>query len=124
YRRLPPSPLAPAADRRRAHGDATRRDILHAAVRTASRFGLEALTIGRLAKDLGMSKGGLFAHFGSKEALQLATLDEAFATFEQLVVEPARQVEPGLLRFWALVEGYLQYVHGDALPGGCIFLTV
>src|SRR5215216_5120169 len=78
-----------AAPRRRADGERTRQAILHAAARLATTEGLEGLSIGRLAAHLGMSKSGLYAHFGSKEELQLATVDTARAIFETEVVRPA-----------------------------------
>ena len=100
-----------------------RRDvILERAVRLASLEGLEGVTIGRLARDLKMSKSGLFDHFGSKEELQLATVERATAILWREVVEPAAAAEPGLARLRALVEGYLAYLERDTLPGGC-FLT-
>jgi AcrR family transcriptional regulator len=100
-----------------------RRDvILDRAVRLASVEGLEGLTIGRLASDLKMSKSGLFDHFGSKQELQLATVERATAILWREAVEPAAAAEPGLARLRALIEGYLAYLERDTLPGGC-FLT-
>jgi AcrR family transcriptional regulator len=98
-----------------------RRDaILDRAVRLASVEGLEGLTIGRLASDLKMSKSGLFDHFGSKQELQLATIERGIAILRRAVVEPAAAAEPGLARLRALVEGYLAYLERDTLPGGCL----
>jgi AcrR family transcriptional regulator len=88
-------------------------------VTLASLEGLEGLTIGRLASDLRMTKSALFARFGSKEELQLATLESANALLWRQVVEPAREAAPGLTRLRALVEGYLRYLERDTLPGGC-----
>jgi AcrR family transcriptional regulator len=85
----------------------------------ASGEGLEGLTIGRLASEMGMSKSGLFRHFGSKEELQLATLESAMALLWREVVEPAGEAEPGLPRLRALIEGYVRYLERDLLPGGC-----
>jgi AcrR family transcriptional regulator len=100
-----------------------RRDvILERAVRLASVEGLEGLTIGRLATDLRMSKSGLFDHFGSKQELQLATVERGTAILWREVVDRAAAAEPGLARLRALVEGYLVYLERDTLPGGC-FLT-
>src|ERR687893_831733 len=87
---------------RRAHGERTRQAILEAAVHIASEEGLEGLTIGRLAAGLSMSKSGLFAHFGSKEELQLATVEAARDIFICEVIRPAFAAEEGLPRLWKL----------------------
>jgi AcrR family transcriptional regulator len=105
-----------------AESSGRRNAILDRAVRLASVEGLEGLTIGRLASDLKMSKSGLFDHFGSKQDLQLATVDRATAILWQEVVEPAAAADLGLDRLRALIEGYLDYLERDVLPGGC-FLT-
>ena len=97
----------------------TRDAILARAVELASVDGLEGLTIGRLATELELSKSGLFRHFGSKQELQLATVERATALFEREVLEPAAAAEPGLARLRALVEGYLSYLEREVLPGGC-----
>jgi AcrR family transcriptional regulator len=99
-------------------GTTTRDAILARAVKLASVEGLEGLTIGRLATELEMSKSGLFRHFGSKQELQLATVERATALFRREVIEPAA-AEPGLDRLRALIEGYLSYLERDVLPGGC-----
>ena len=106
---------------RRAHGERTRQAILEAAVHIASEEGLEGLTIGRLAAELSMSKSGLFAHFGSKEELQLATVEAARAVFVREVVAPAFKAEKGLARLWRLCEVWLAYVRGEVFRGGCFF---
>jgi AcrR family transcriptional regulator len=100
-------------------GTRTREAILARAVELASVEGLEGLTIGRLATELQMSKSGLFRHFGSKQELQLATVERATALFRQEVVEPAAAAKPGLDRLRALIESYLSYLERDVLPGGC-----
>lgn len=100
-------------------GSRTRDAILARAVNLASVEGLDGLTIGRLASDLTMSKSGLFDQFGSKQQLQLATIDRATAIFWHEVVEPAGAEAPGLDRLRALIEGYLSYLERDVLPGGC-----
>ncbi|HLL74039.1 MAG TPA: helix-turn-helix domain-containing protein, partial [Pyrinomonadaceae bacterium] len=92
----------PAAEARRARGERTRQAILEVAVDVASAEGLEGLTIGRLASALSMSKSGLFAHFGSKEELQLATVEAAREIFIREVVRPAFEAERGLRRLWNL----------------------
>lgn len=100
-------------------GSARREAILRRAADLASVEGLEGLTIGRLARELKMSKSGLFDHFGSKEDLQLATVERAAATLRREVVEPATATMPGLERLRALIEGYLGYVEREVFPGGC-----
>jgi AcrR family transcriptional regulator len=70
-----------------------------------------------------MSKSGLFAHFGSKEELQLATIDTATAVFDEEVIEPAADAATGLERLHRLVDGYLRYVEVETFPGGCFFAS-
>jgi AcrR family transcriptional regulator len=108
-------------DGRRERGRRTRESILTTAVDIASVEGLEGLTIGRLASELGMSKSGLFAHFGSKEELQLATIAAAGEIFVAEVVEPARAAERGLPRLAALLEAKLDYLRRGVFRGGCFF---
>jgi AcrR family transcriptional regulator len=105
-------------------GSRTRAAILDRAVDLASSEGLEALTIGRLAADIGMSKSGLFGHFGSKQELQLATVEAAADRFRQAVVEPAARAEPGAARLRALSEGYLDQLAAGIYPGGCFWGAV
>ena len=105
---------------RRPRGLRTRRAILRKAVNIASVEGLEGLTIGRLASVLRISKSGLFAHFGSKEDLQCAVVDEAREIFVETVVRPAYQFH-GLRRLRALCENWLAYGEGRVFPGGCFF---
>jgi AcrR family transcriptional regulator len=114
----------PPADRRRAHGARTRREIIEAALRIAATEGLESLTIGRLATDVGMSKAGLFAHFGSKEALQIATLDAAWEIYCREVLEPTATTAPGAPQLRALMEHYFAYVQRHVTRGGCFFNAV
>ncbi|WBQ03052.1 TetR/AcrR family transcriptional regulator [Kribbella sp. CA-293567] len=108
-------------DGRLVRGDQTRRSVLRAAVDIASVDGLEGLSIGRLAKELELSKAGVFAHFGSKEELQLATVRAARRIYAEAVVEPAFAVEPGLGRLWLLSERWLDYSERRVFPGGCFF---
>jgi AcrR family transcriptional regulator len=110
-----------SADGRRLRGEATRRAVLEASSGLASLEGLDALTIGRLAGDLHMSKSGLFAHFGSKEELQLATVDHAREVFLDEVVRPAMAGPPGLARLRGLVGHWLGYMERGVFPGGCFF---
>jgi AcrR family transcriptional regulator len=89
----------------------------------ASQHGLESLSIGRLAATTGMSKSGLFAHFGSKEELQLATVDHAADIFVREVIEPGRSAPRGVARIWALLAAFLDYVESEVFTGGCFFAT-
>jgi AcrR family transcriptional regulator len=104
-------------------GDKTRHAILARAVQIASTEGLEGLSLGQLAADLGMSKSGLFAHFGSKEELQLKTLRAARRIFYDAAVQPALDMPEGIERLWALVRADLDYLAGDVFDGGCLFLS-
>jgi AcrR family transcriptional regulator len=99
----------------------TREAILDRAVDVASAEGLEGLTIGRLAGELEMSKSGLFGHFGSKQELQLATIEEAGRRFVRQVVEPALEMEEGAPRLRALCDRYLGYLEQRVFPGGCFW---
>ena len=102
-------------------GERTRRAILDTAAKLATQEGLEPLSIGRLADEIGMSKSGLFAHFGSKEELQLATVDHAAALFVEEVIAPAREAPRGLARVWALCDHMIDYAERQVFPGGCFF---
>jgi AcrR family transcriptional regulator len=99
----------------------TRREILQLAVDLASAEGLEGLSIGRLAAELHMSKTGIFAHFGSKEQLQLATVGAAAQIFVEQVVQPALQSPRGMARLEAMLENWLGYVERIVFRGGCFF---
>ena len=99
----------------------TREAILECAVDLASAEGLEGLTIGRLASEMGMSKSGLFRHFGSKQDLQLATVDAAAARFIAEVVAPALEAEAGAPRLRALCERYLDHIESEVFAGGCFW---
>jgi AcrR family transcriptional regulator len=114
------NPLAGKERTRRARGLRTRRAILRKAVNIASVEGLEGLTIGQLASALRISKSGLFAHFGSKEDLQCAVVDEAREIFVARVVRPAYEFH-GLKRLRALCENWLAYGEERVFPGGCFF---
>jgi AcrR family transcriptional regulator len=102
----------------------TREAILDRAVDIASEEGLEGLTIGRLASEMEMSKSGLFGHFGSKEELQLATIDAAGRRFIDAVVVPVADQEEGAERLRALSDGYIGYMERQVFPGGCFWATV
>jgi AcrR family transcriptional regulator len=109
--------------RRRSDGLRSREAILSEAARLATVEGLTGLSLARLADAVGMSKSGLFAHFGSKEELQLATVEAAGAIFEELVIEPAGQEAAGLPRLRAYVERFLAHVEDGVFPGGCFFIS-
>ena len=102
-------------------GERTKHAILDAAAALATQEGLEPLSIARLAEATGMSKSGLFAHFGSKEELQLATVDHAAAMFVDEVIAPARAAPRGLARVWALCDRMVDYSERQVFPGGCFF---
>ena len=102
-------------------GERTRSAILEVAAALATEEGLEPLSIGRLAEATGMSKSGLFAHFGSKEELQLATVDHAASLFVAEVIDPARPAPKGLARVWALCDHMIDYSERQVFPGGCFF---
>jgi AcrR family transcriptional regulator len=104
-------------------GAQTRDAILEAALKLSSRVGLSGLTIGTLAEELGLSKSGLFAHFGSKDELMLATLDYAAARFSDVVVKPALAQPRGEARLRALFEGHRLWPMAVPQPGGCIFIA-
>lgn len=114
-------PKTAAEPERLAKGARTRESILRVAVDLASVEGLEGVTIGRLAEELEMSKSGLFAHFGSKEELQLATVDAARIIFVDRVIRPALDAPQGISRLWQLCENWLQYVEDRVFKGGCFF---
>jgi AcrR family transcriptional regulator len=101
-------------DLRRVHGARTRREILHAAREMARVEGLDGLTIGRLARQTGMSKAGLFRHFGSKEALQLATVEAEVEAVRAAIFDPASDAAPGRARLWALIDAYLEYARTES----------
>jgi AcrR family transcriptional regulator len=107
----------------RSDGLRSRSAILDEAARLATVEGIGGLSLSRLADAVGMSKSGLFAHFGSKEELQLATIDTATAVFDEEVIEPAADAATGLERLHRLVDGYLRYVEVETFPGGCFFAS-
>jgi AcrR family transcriptional regulator len=114
---------APSPRRLRSDGERSRHAILRGATELATLDGLEGLSIGRLADHIGMSKSGLYAHFGSKEELQLATIDEATAIFEREVVAPMLEQPEGLARVLAFCDAYLSYLERGVFPGGCFFAS-
>ncbi len=110
--------------RERIDGAHSRAAILDEAARLATVEGIGGLSIARLADAVGMSKSGLFGLFGSKEELQLATVEKADQLFNDQVVEPAVTASDALQRLRLLVDGYLHYVEIDNFPGGCFFASV
>src|SRR5882672_10605318 len=113
--------LEQSTDRRRIRGMRTRQAILTHAARVGSAEGLEAVSLQRLAGDLGISKSGLFAHFGSKEELQLATVEDAARVFALEVLKPGLSVPTGLGRLWAMCNAHLSYQERKVFAGGCFF---
>ena len=104
-------------------GAGTRAAILDRAIDLASAEGLEGLTIGRLASELEMSKSGLFAHFGSKRELQLATVEAAAIRFRRAVIDPVLDTPDGAPRLRAMADAYLAHVDADAYSGGCFWAS-
>src|SRR3954447_24545124 len=110
-----------AARKPRADGVESRRAILLAAANLATTRGLEALSIGELARHIGMSKSGLYAHFRSKEELELATIETAAEIFERDVLGPAGESPGGLSRVRALSEAFFGHLERRGFPGGGVF---
>jgi AcrR family transcriptional regulator len=108
-------------DGRLLRGRQTHREILARAVDLGSSEGLEALTVGRLATATGVSRSGLFAHFGSKEALQLATVEAAREVFLREVIEVGLAAPAGSARLRATLAAWVDYFRRDVFPGGCFF---
>lgn len=104
-------------------GEETRSVVVGKALALATQVGLEGLSIGKLAAEVGMSKSGLFAHFASKENLQVAVLEEAAARFVSMVVSPALKKPRGEPRLRALFDRWIDWSKADFLPGGCLFVT-
>jgi AcrR family transcriptional regulator len=109
--------------RHRSDGERSRQAILVAAARLASSRGIDRLSIGELADEVGMSKSGLYAHFGSKEELQLATIDAAEGIFNEVVIALADAAQPGLPAVVALTDAYLDHLRNRVFPGGCFFAS-
>ena len=107
--------------KQRADGKHTREAIVREAVSLATLDGLEGLSIGNLARALDMSKSGIYAHFGSKQDLQLATVDEAERIFHAEVIEPALAAAPGLGQLVAICDAFFDHLGRRTFPGGCFF---
>ncbi|MFD9335494.1 TetR/AcrR family transcriptional regulator [Streptomyces sp. NPDC060028] len=112
------------ADGRVERGNQTRRTVLERTMGIASVDGLEGLSLGKIATDLGLSKSGVFALFGSKEDLQLATVRAAREVFVDQVVRPVREEPAGIAKVWHLCERWLDYSGRRVFPGGCFFYSV
>ena len=118
------APTTASPRRRRADGIRSREAILDGAARLATVEGLDGLSIGRLSAEIGMSKSGLYAHFKSKEELELATIDAAAEVFENDVIRRVPESTRGIARVLALAEAFLQHLARRVYPGGCFFATV
>jgi AcrR family transcriptional regulator len=117
-------PEAVVLDGRRQRGEASRRAILSRAVDEASLSGLDGLTIGGLAGDLGISKSNVATLFGSKLELQLATIEAARERFVEAVIAPGLAAPRGVTRLWAIVDLWLTYSQSRVFAGGCFFRAV
>ncbi|HEX4162549.1 MAG TPA: TetR/AcrR family transcriptional regulator [Acidimicrobiales bacterium] len=109
--------------KQREDGLRTRKAILLEAVSLATVEGLEGLSIGGLAKSLGISKSGLYAHFGSKQELQLATIDEAERIFDLEVIDPSEKAPEGLGQLLAVCDLFFDHLQRHTFPGGCFFAS-
>ncbi|MGH2539021.1 MAG: TetR/AcrR family transcriptional regulator [Actinomycetota bacterium] len=119
-----PSPRSQDARPRRTDGERTHATILEKAVDVASIEGINGMTVGRLAEALGVSKSGLYAHFGSKEQLQLETIEAAWAIFEREVLAPTLDAPEGVRQLEAMLDAFFSYVERDVFPGGCFFASL
>lgn len=119
------SPAAQNAGRKpRIDGVRTREAVLLAAARAASLHGFEGISFGALAKELGLSKSSLFAHFGSKEEMEIATIAEAERIFGETVVARVRSAPPGIARLRTVRDAFFDHVRSGVFPGGCFFAAV
>ena len=117
-------PTADRPQRALAKGQQTKAAIIDAALRLATQVGLEGLSIGALAEAMGMSKSGVFAHFGSRDELQISVVREYYARFEQQVFQPAVQAPRGLPRLRALFDHWMRYTSAELDGGGgCLFIS-
>jgi AcrR family transcriptional regulator len=109
---------------RRSKGQSSRATILLTAAKLATTKGLSSLSLGDLAAEVGMSKSGLYAHFKSKEELELATIETAAAIFESEVLQSAMGAQAGTERLKALAHSFLSHLERKVFPGGCFFASV
>ncbi|MFJ5383580.1 TetR/AcrR family transcriptional regulator [Cupriavidus sp. CER94] len=105
-------------------GQLTRTAIIEQALQSATQVGFEQLSLATLAADTNMSKSGLYAHFKSKEALQEAVLARAMERFSEIVVQPAMRQDRGVARLETLFDGYLAWIAGAVIEGGCVFMAL
>ncbi|MEZ5425918.1 MAG: TetR/AcrR family transcriptional regulator [Pyrinomonadaceae bacterium] len=105
-------------------GEKTRQEILKTSVDIASAEGLEGLSIGKLANEIGLSKSGLFAHFGSKEDLQIAAVQTAAEIFVAEIIKPTEDSENGLIKLYAMLDAWISYIERSIFRGGCFFFAV
>lgn len=105
-------------------GQYTRTAIIEQALQSATQVGFEQLSLAALAADTNMSKSGLYAHFKSKEALQEAVLARAMERFSDIVVQPAMRENRGIARLETLFDGYLAWIAGAVIEGGCVFMAL
>jgi len=110
-----------SGQQKRSDGVRTQATIVREAVSLATVDGLEGLSIGNLAAALGMSKSGVYAHFGSKQELQSAAVEEAGRIFTAEVVEPALAAAPGLPQLLAICDSFFDHLQRRTFPGGCFF---
>jgi AcrR family transcriptional regulator len=115
---------SPTGEPRASKGQTSRAAILLAAAKLATTRGLDGLSIGDLAAEVGMSKSGLYAHFKSKEELELATIETAAAIFDSEVLQPATRAPAGIARLQALANSFLSHLERRVFPGGCFFAAV
>lgn len=113
-----------SATAHRSKGETSRETILHTAARLATVKGINGLSIGDLAAEVGMSKSGIYAHFRNKEEMVLAVIDTAVRVYDIEVMLPAMKVRAGLDRLRALASGFLDHVERKVYPGGCFFVAV
>src|ERR1700759_5301988 len=121
---MEPGPVQTEPRRTRADGRRSRATILRAAADLATIDGLDGISIGNLAAHIGMSKSGLYAHFGSKEELQLAPVETAQEILRAEVLEPTGHLDDPLERLLALCESFLAHLERRVFPGGCFNISV
>ncbi|RZT39303.1 TetR/AcrR family transcriptional regulator [Cupriavidus agavae] len=105
-------------------GQVTRTAIIEQALQSATKVGFEQLSLATLAADTSMSKSGLYAHFKSKEALQEAVLARAMEVFSEIVIQPAMREPRGTARLAKLFDGYMAWLGGTVIEGGCVFMAL
>lgn len=111
--------VLPAADGRRARGDATRRLVARTAADIATTHGLDGITVGGLSTSTGVSKSGILTVFDNREAIQLAAVAEARRVYIDVVIRPALSCPSGAARLDALLDSWLAYLRAEVFPGGC-----